>query len=77
MRLYNFRGQGLVLAYRYINHGLEISTVFNRKVFTVLYNQSNMLEGYSEITDLIDDLSYDFIERLEEQEWIIKSCCLN
>jgi hypothetical protein len=64
MRLYNFRGQGLIVTYRYINNGLEVSTVFNSNVFTVLYNEPKLLMGYSEITDLIDDLSYDFIKRL-------------
>jgi hypothetical protein len=64
MRLYNFRGQGIILNYQIVNNGIEISTVINDKVKHALYSNAELLKDYNEISDLIDDLSYDFIKRL-------------
>jgi hypothetical protein len=64
MRAYNFKGQGIILNYHIINDGIEIYTVINGTVIHALYNKPNLLDGYEDINDLIDDLSYDFIERL-------------
>jgi hypothetical protein len=64
MRVYNFRGQGIILNYQIVNNGIEISTVINDKVKHALYSNPELLKDYNEISDLIDDLSYDFIKRL-------------
>lgn len=68
MRLYNFRGQGIIVNFQIINNGIEISTVINNKVKHALYSTPELLRGYYEINDLIDDLTEDFITRLESEE---------
>jgi hypothetical protein len=68
MRLYNFRGQGIILNYQIVNNGIEISTVINDRVKHALYSNAELLKDYDEISDLIDDLSYDFIKILESEE---------
>ena len=68
MRLYNFRGQGIILNYQIVNNGIEISTVINGKVKHALYSNAELLKDYDELIDLVDDLSYDFIKRLEDEE---------
>jgi hypothetical protein len=68
MRVYNFRGQGIILNYQIVNNGIEISTVINGKVKHALYSNPELLKGYDELIDLVDDLSEDFIKRLESEE---------
>jgi len=65
MRVYNFKGQGIILSYQLIGNGIEITTVVNGKVKHILYNSLDLLQGYDTISDVMDDLSYDFINRLE------------
>jgi len=60
MRIYNIDNQEVVLLYRYIDQGFEITTKWNNKLIHRLYRPD--LSGYSELSDLIDDLSTQFIK---------------
>jgi hypothetical protein len=60
MRIYNIDNQEVVLLYRYIDQGIEITTKWNNKLIHQLYRPD--LSGYSELSDLIDDLSTQFLK---------------
>jgi hypothetical protein len=60
MRIYNIDNQEVVLLYRYIDQGFEITTKWNNKLIYQLYRPD--LSGYSELSDLIDDLSTKFLK---------------
>jgi hypothetical protein len=60
MRIYNIDNQEVVLLYRYIDQGFEITTKWNNKLIYQLYRPD--LSGYSELSDLIDDLSTQFLK---------------
>jgi hypothetical protein len=60
MRIYNIDNQEVVLLYRYIDQGFEITTKWNNKLIRQLYRPD--LSGYSELSDLIDDLSTQFLK---------------
>jgi hypothetical protein len=60
MRIYNIDNQEVVLLYRYIDQGFEITTKWNNKLIHQLYRPD--LSGYSELSDLIDDLSTQFLK---------------
>jgi hypothetical protein len=60
MRIYNIDNQEVVLLYRYIDQGIEITTKWNNKLIYQLYRPD--LSGYSELSDLIDDLSTQFLK---------------
>jgi hypothetical protein len=60
MRIYNIDNQEVVLLYRYIDQGFEITTKWNNKLIHQLYRPD--LSAYSELNDLIDDLSTQFIK---------------
>jgi hypothetical protein len=60
MRIYNIDNQEVVLLYRYIDQGFEITTKWNNKLIHQLYRPD--LSGYSELNDLIDDLSTQFLK---------------
>lgn len=67
MRTYDINGEQILLLYRYLNEGFEITAGYDGKIITKHY-QSPDLTPYSELLDLIDDLSYKFIK--EELSWI-------
>jgi hypothetical protein len=60
MRSYTIKNETLTLLYRYINEGIEITTKYNDKLVHKHYTVD--LSPYSEISDLIDDLSYKFLK---------------
>jgi hypothetical protein len=60
MRIYNIDNQEVVLLYRYIDQGFEITTKWNNKLIHQLYRPD--LSAYSELNDLIDDLSTQFLK---------------
>lgn len=60
MRTYTVNNQEVILLYRYIDEGIEVSTKYNDKLVHKHYTVN--LAPYSEILDLIDDLSYQFIK---------------
>ncbi len=60
MRIYNIDNQEVVLLYRYIDQGFEITTKWNNQLIRQLYRPD--LSGYSELSDLIDDLSTQFLK---------------
>jgi hypothetical protein len=67
MRVYNFRGQDIILIYRVFNEGIEVSTVIYGTIISELYNTPNLLNGYNEVNDLIDDLSLKFIRMVKDR----------
>lgn len=60
MRTYTVDNQDIIVSYRYIAEGLELSTWWKDKSVHKHYRVD--LTPYSELLDLIDDLSYQFIK---------------
>jgi hypothetical protein len=60
MRTYTVNNQDIILLYSYMNEGIEITTKYNNKLIHKHYTVD--LTPYSELLDLIDDLSYQFIK---------------
>jgi hypothetical protein len=65
MREYLIDGKQVILMYRYVNEGIDITTKYNDTMFYKHFNNID-LSGYDLLIDLIDDLSYEFIKYVEE-----------
>ena len=70
MREYFINGKQVFLMYRYINEGIDITTKYNDKMVYKHFDNID-LSKYDLLIDLIDDLSYEFIEYIKESEWWI------
>ena len=70
MRTYNIGDQEAILIYRYVNQGIDITTKYRHEMYYKHYEDEYdfNLGEYDNLTDLIDDLSYDFIEWVKD-EW--------
>lgn len=60
MRIYKVNNKDVILLYRYIDEGIEVSTKYNDKLLHKHYRVD--LAPYNQILDLIDDISNQFIE---------------
>jgi len=67
MREYLIDGKQAILMYRYVNEGIDITTKYNDTMFYKHFNNID-LSKYDLLNDLIDDLSYEFIEYVKESE---------
>ncbi len=67
MREYLIDSKQVILMYRYVNEGIDITTKHNDKMFYKHFDNID-LSGYVLLIDLIDDLSYEFIKYVEENK---------
>ena len=69
MRNYLINNQEATLIYRYVNQGIDITTKYKNKMYYKHYGDEDYfdLSEYDNLTDLIDDLSYDFIEWVKKE----------